>query len=274
MLTVNTHDPDDPIPPYPGNPPLSPEQYPREIPQREEGAGYYVALSVCMSVWMITPLSGCVRSSYSRLILSVYLIWYVMLAQGLSGHSSLTATLFAAYAVTEGIFSIYNTYLTRFVQRPSPPPTLSPDKRNELFRRVLAADLAYERPIRPRPIPGDVDRELERRLWEEYEIGHISATEWHHIQDREYEALHGINERFMQRRVGRMTLREREVLDAFVEQSEGDRDERLRQEVESDAGQGWDDHDEEGLIGRRGEIRMLHLMDRRAVEFRERLRTW
>ena len=57
LLTVNTHEPDDAVPPYPGNPPLAPEPYPRAVPHRDEGAGYYVALSVCMSVWVITPLS-------------------------------------------------------------------------------------------------------------------------------------------------------------------------------------------------------------------------
>jgi len=205
---------------------------------------------------------------------SVYLIWFVLLAQGLSAYSSLSATIFAAYALTEVVFSIYTTYLIRFVQASSPPSALSPEKRNELLRKIITADLAYERPIRPRPIPGDLDRDFERKLWEEYELGHITAAEWHHIQDREYEALHGINERFMQRRVGKMTVREREVLDAFVEESEGDRDERLRKEIERDVGQGWDDFDDEGIIGREGEIRMLHQMDQRAVEFRERLRTW
>lgn len=201
------------------------------------------------------------------------MIWFVLLAQGLSGYTSLTANLFAAYALTEVVFSTYLTYLIRFVQRPT-PSSLSPEKREELFRKILTADLAFERPTRPPPIPGDLDREFERKLWEEYELGHITAAEWHHIQDREYEALHGINERFMRRRVGKMTVREREVLDAFVEDSEGDRDERLRKEIERDAGQGWDDFDDERLVGRRGEIRMLHQMDRRAVDFRERLRTW
>ena len=37
--------------------PLPEEQYPRDIPKRTPEAGYYIALAVCLSVWIITP--GC-----------------------------------------------------------------------------------------------------------------------------------------------------------------------------------------------------------------------
>lgn len=37
--------------------PLPPETYPRVIDQRKPDKGYYVALCLILSVWMITPLA-------------------------------------------------------------------------------------------------------------------------------------------------------------------------------------------------------------------------
>jgi hypothetical protein len=37
--------------------PLPEEKYPREVESREPDQGYYVALGLILSVWMITPLS-------------------------------------------------------------------------------------------------------------------------------------------------------------------------------------------------------------------------
>lgn len=37
--------------------PLPDEKYPRRVEQRKPDRGYYVALGVVLSVWMITPLS-------------------------------------------------------------------------------------------------------------------------------------------------------------------------------------------------------------------------
>ena len=39
------------------NDPLPEEKFPRVIDKREPEQGYYIALGVVMSVWMITPLS-------------------------------------------------------------------------------------------------------------------------------------------------------------------------------------------------------------------------
>ena len=75
------------------------------------------------------------------------------------------------------------------------------------------------------------------------------------------------------RRVGKMTEDEANVIDAFVEEAPGEREARLREQVEDNVGavEPWKD---EGIMGKYGEVTMLHPMDRRAVEFRERMRTW
>jgi hypothetical protein len=38
---------------------LPEEKYPREIEAKKPDQGYYIALGVILSVWMITPLSWC-----------------------------------------------------------------------------------------------------------------------------------------------------------------------------------------------------------------------
>lgn len=103
-----------------------------------------------------------------------------------------------------------------------------------------------------------------------YELGQVTAAEYHHIQDRHYEELHGMQVR---RRVGKMTESVKATIEAFVEESQGDREERLRAEIEGDVGVN-PDYDEDGIIDRHGDLIRLHPMDRRAVDFRERLRTW
>lgn len=62
---IITHADDDELNPY--NPfnvadlgwaPLPEEVYPRKVPaKRDIGNGYYVAMALVLSVWMITPLS-------------------------------------------------------------------------------------------------------------------------------------------------------------------------------------------------------------------------
>lgn len=201
---------------------------------------------------------------------SAYLVWYVLIGQGLGAYAGLTANIFAAYALTEVVFAIYMSYLVQFVQKPSPPSTLPMAKRNELFHRVLGADLAYPTPYRPRAKEGDVERNMERELWKMYETGQLTAGEYHHVVDRKYEEMHGMQ---VKRRVGKLTETQKNVISAFVEESEGEREERLRREIEGDVGYGQDDF-EEGIVARDGSLVPLHHMDRRAVEFRERLRTW
>jgi len=39
-----------------GLPPLVEELYPRRIKERNVGKGFYIALALVISVWMITPL--------------------------------------------------------------------------------------------------------------------------------------------------------------------------------------------------------------------------
>jgi hypothetical protein len=47
--------------------PLPEEKYPREIEAKKPDHGYYIALGMILSVWMITPLSGWAPRSSDRL---------------------------------------------------------------------------------------------------------------------------------------------------------------------------------------------------------------
>jgi hypothetical protein len=139
---------------------------------------------------------------------------------------------------------------------------------------VLRSDLSYPIPVRPvfkstDSDPGGVNA---RVLWGRYEAGELTKEEYWHMKDGAYEVMYGMREG--RRRVGKLTEGERRVIDDFVEESPGDRDERLRKEIEGDVGEGMDDFPVEGLYDKQGELIRLHHMDRRAVEFRERLRTW
>ncbi|GFZ43636.1 hypothetical protein JCM24511_01356 [Saitozyma sp. JCM 24511] len=233
--------------------PLPEDKYPREVESREPDQGYYVALGLILSVWMITPLS------------CAYLVWYTLFG---SYQGGLTATLFAAYALTEVTFAIYHHYLIRFVQSPSPPSNLPLEVRHSLFMRVLTAGLTYPIPTPPKFDSDDPLLELRQTLYNRYVVGQITAAQYHRLLDSEYEERMGMRET---RRVGKMTGEEREVIAAFAEPEE--REQRLREEVERDVGmlREWD---EEGIVDKDGNAIRLHLHDRRAVEFRERLRTW
>lgn len=70
-----------------------------------------------------------------------------------------------------------------------------------------------------------------------------------------------------------MSEADRSVLDAFVEEHEGDREKRLRREIETGKS-GFEKPEQDGLEDSYGNPIMLHAHDRRAVEFRERMRTW
>ncbi|WVQ79387.1 hypothetical protein IAT38_001484 [Cryptococcus sp. DSM 104549] len=244
--------------------PLPDEEYPRLLEERKPDRGYYIALGMVMSVWMITPLS------------CAYLIWFTLLTPH---PHSLTATIFAAYALTEVLFSIYHAYLSSFVQRPSEPSSLTDQVRTKLFLDVLHSGLRY-----PTPPRGVVDRSRDvtgggaesprgaetERAEEDYQKGFISVAELYHVRDRAYEETVGLRER---RRVGKMTHAERGVISAFVEEDEGDRERRLREQVEGDVQPPEEEWGYEGIV-QDGEVVRLHPWDRRAIEFRERLRTW
>ena len=168
-------------------------------------------------------------------------------------------------------------YLVRFVQKPSPPSTMKLEDRAKHLDYILKSDLGYTPLTRPRPLVDengvpDPEREMERETWKMYELGQVTAAQYHHIVDRHYEELHGMQVR---RRVGKMTETEKDVISSFVEEEPGEREERLRKEIEKDVGWGQDDFDQEfSLVDRQGEPVPLHPYDRRAVEFRERLRTF
>ncbi|ORX37879.1 hypothetical protein BD324DRAFT_578355 [Kockovaella imperatae] len=240
------------------NDPLPEEIYPRVIEKHIPERGYYIALGLIMSIWMITPLS------------CAYLIWFVLLGQGLRGGLGLTSTLFAAYALTEVVFAIYTSYLVRWVQTPTPASVLPLEARNELFRRVLTSDLGYSVPERPAE-SDDPEKQMDMELWNLYRSGHLSEARYHHAKDRKYEMIHGIQAPGP--RVGKMSEGQKDLIGSFVEDHPGEREQRLRDQVEKDVGFGQDDFDD-GIMDKHGKLIHLHPMDRRAVEFRERLRTW
>lgn len=108
------------------------------------------------------------------------------------------------------------------------------------------------------------------RAEKDYRKGFISVAELYHIRDREYEESVGLRER---KRTGKMTHAERAVIDAFVEEEEGDRERMLRDQIEGKLKPMEEEWVYEGII-QNGEIVKLHKWDRRAIEFRERMRTW
>ncbi|WVQ96095.1 hypothetical protein IAU59_003196 [Kwoniella sp. CBS 9459] len=261
-------------PSLPSLTPLPDEVYPIEKGRRKPDTGYYVALGLVMSVWTITPLC------------CAYLIWFTVLSPALSGAAGLTATIFAAYALTEVLFSIYMSRLISFVQKPSPASTLPIAARTELFLRVLHSNLTYPVPAKGIDAPDTIletngdggvdlkprDAEVERAE-ADFQKGLISVAQYYHIKNRAYEEAVGIRER---RRVGKMTKEERNVIEAFVEDEEGDRERRLREQIENGVLPN-DDRKEwgyEGIVDDEGNAIKLHPWDKRAIDFRERLRTW
>jgi hypothetical protein len=105
-----------------------------------------------------------------------------------------------------------------------------------------------------------------------YGAGLMTAKELHHARDHEYEDAMGIGR--PRRRVGRISQEDRNVIESFVEENEGDRERRLRQQIEGDTMGLESEEAETPLEDAYGNRVMLHAHDRRAVEFRERLRTW
>ncbi len=91
--------------------PLAEDKYPRVFQDRKPTKGYYVALALVLSVWMITPLSWFASRSLrcekrADDACSAYLIWFVLLARGMTGAAGLTGTMFAAYALTEVSYDV------------------------------------------------------------------------------------------------------------------------------------------------------------------------
>lgn len=201
-------------------------------------------------------------------VASAYLAWYALFA----GTVGLTGTIFAAYAITEVLFAIYQHYLIRLVQAPAPVSTLPLDVRQQLIIKVLHAGLGYPEPSRPIDDATNPDPMFQTKvdLYAQYMSGAISKARYHNLLDQEYERSIGMQEI---RRIAKMSEGEKEVIDAFVEEEEGDRERRLRAEVEKEVGHGLE-HELNGVFDKDGNIIKLHTWDRRAVEFRERLRTW
>ncbi len=146
---------------------------------------------------------------------------------------------------------------------------MSLESRNALYQRILHIGLAYPIPERPLNPSDDPDAEHQREIYNLYASGQITVPQYHHLKDREYEEVHGIQSK---RRVGKMTVDETGVIDAFVEDEPGEREARLREQIEGVVTPL--DQLEEGLLDKNGKEIMLHPMDRRAIEFRERMRTW
>lgn len=192
---------------------------------------------------------------------------------GITGRSGLTATILAAYAFTEVVFAIYHYYLIHHVQAPAPPSELPLDIRNSLFHKVLNSGLAYTVPHNGpgygSPSGGD---EYFKNAQNMYEAGHITVQELNHAKDHEYRDSVGIGR--ARRRVGKMAEEDKSVLDSFVEVNEGDREKRLRAQIESGEIGNEEEPEPEALEDAYGNSVMLNSHDRRAVEFRERLRTW
>lgn len=172
------------------------------------------------------------------------------------------------------VFAIYHYYLITHVQAPAPPSELPLDIRNSLFHKVLNSGLSFnvphEGPSYGSPSGGD---EYFKNAKEMYEAGHISVQELSHAKDHEYRDSVGIGR--ARRRVGKMKEEDKSVLDSFVEENEGDREKRLRAQIEGgDIGNEEEPEPEALEEDSYGNSIMLHSHDRRAVEFRERLRTW
>ncbi|RXK38174.1 hypothetical protein M231_04548 [Tremella mesenterica] len=218
--------------------PLPEEIFPRVIKPRKKSPKYWQAWVLMMFVWSFTPLS------------LLYTIWFF---QFRSRPASLPQTILAAYTVTEIVFALYHLHLSRLVQAPGRPSPLSLESRNNLFLRLLRAGIAYPAP----PLPMRLDDCVEYAEGM-YRTGHLTAAQLHRV--REWRSEGAMVAR--QETTGRMTQDEKKVLDSFREKVPGEREERLKGEVENGVEE-----------GQSGEI-LLEEYDRRVVEFRERLRTW
>lgn len=168
------------------------------------------------------------------------------------------------------MFAIYHHYLILFVQSESPPSNLPLEVRYSLFLRVLAAGLTCSVPPPPRYDPEGSLFELPQKLYDRYASGQIAAAQYHCLFDSENNERIGLRNR---RKVDKTTGEESEDISGFMEDEPREREKTLSDEVEGDVGtlEQWD---EDGIVDRDGNATMLHPYDPRAVEFRERFRTW
>lgn len=147
----------------------------------------------------------------------------------------------------------------------------------------MHSNLVY--PVPSRGIPKDDQEEYieEEELENTFEIrqaeknfskGLISVAELHHIKNKKYEESIGIRER--RNGVGKLNREDRNVIDQFVEEFPGQREQKLKDQIENDILPNEDRKEwgYEGIIDEEDNIVKLHPWDKRAIEFRERLRTW
>jgi hypothetical protein len=168
------------------------------------------------------------------------------------------------------VFTIYHHYLIRFVQSPSSSSNLPLEVRYSLLVRVLTAGLTWPIPTPPPYNPEDSLFEPPQKLYDRYTSGQSTAAQYQHLFDWENDVRMGFSQ---SRRVGKTTGAEREVISAFMEDEPGEREKKLNDEMERDAGSP-EEWEEDGIVDRDGSATKLHPYDPRAVEFRERFRTW
>jgi hypothetical protein len=155
------------------------------------------------------------------------------------------------------VFAIYHHYLIRFVQSPPPSSNLPLEVRYSLFLRVLAAGLTCPIPTLPGHDPEDSLSELPQELYDPHASNEIAA-----VQDDRY----FLRER---RRVEKTTAGQREVLEDEARKRETALSDDVHREMEM-----LEEWEQDGIVGRGGNATRLHPCDPRAVEFRERFRTW
>lgn len=184
-----------------------------------------------------------------RLIRSVYLSWFFVVYQG--QRNPRLAALTAAYATCEVAFAAYMAYTIRRVQRPSPPSNLSPDRRQELLRKIMTADLAAD------PRADMSGHKLQERMWEMFGSDAVPAG-----GEAGLDESGGMRTRS---RTGART-RTRTRTHGAVREKDLSSEKKLKRDIEVQA-----DHVLDQPVGH---MEQLHHSHPRAVEFRERLRTW
>jgi hypothetical protein len=175
----------------------------------------------------------------TRLICSIYLTWFWLVYHGQRNHRLAIAA--AAYAICEVVFAIYMEYTIRRVQRPSPPSSLSPDRRQELLRKIMTADLAAD------PRDDMSGQKLQERMWEM-----LGGDRKQPGSEAVTFGTEGVRTRSRKKDDGQ----QRDLLS----------EKQLKRDIEVQVDQGM----EQPV----GHMEQLHHSHPRAIEFRERLRTW
>jgi hypothetical protein len=146
----------------------------------------------------------------------------------------------AAYAVCEAVFAMYMGYIIRQVQKTSLPSNLSPDRRQELLRKIMTADLAAD----PRD---DMSGCKLERAWEVFGGDAKQAAA---------EAITADNEGTRSRLRPKEEGQQKDLLS----------EKKLKRDIEVQV--------DEVLFASVGDMEQLHHSHPRAIEFRERFRTW